>query len=101
MIPVQRTRCRYCNRPVIIGRMQNGHWRTFHPDEFPFAEVPERERYAFSRTYDAVIDLIGVQKPPPRVLMRHYCAEQRERQLMENMSQVDEIIAQEFWPKDE
>lgn len=77
---LNRGTCRYCRKAVIWGILQNGRARSFAPAPVPAASVVERDRFAVSKTYNRVVDLVGVE-PPAMVLTPHYCAEYGQRKL--------------------
>lgn len=77
---------------MIWGRLQNGYYRSFHPDPMPASEVPEVERYAVQNRYNAVVNLDGARYFPTEVLVLHYCREYRDERLMGGVKGLDELI---------
>ncbi|MFJ2087613.1 hypothetical protein ACIOBK_34160 [Micromonospora chokoriensis] len=58
----------------------------------PAIEVPEVERYAVRRRYNAVVNLDGEKSFPAEVLVPHYCNGYRDERLMRGMESLHDMI---------
>lgn len=85
-------KCKYCQQSIVWGLLMNGRRRSFEPKAYPAAEVAEGDRFAVSKRYNRVVDLVAEPRQPDEVLVAHRCLEYAKARMMHGVTDLSDEL---------